>query len=363
MFKVIFTLDYEIHGNGDGDPYQLMVEPTWRLIRLLQKYKAKLTVFADVAQIEKFKSYYEKTGVDKFSYLKIKEQLEYCINNGHDVQLHIHSSFYNSIYNGQRWVQSWGEYNLAALDYNRIENYIRSGKDFLESFLRPIDPNYRCNVFRAANWSMQPSENILKALHKNGFIIDTSVYKWGKQTGNVSYDYTQAHSQLLPYPVSFKNINNLDVNSPIFEIPIYCEPKMISSFFTPIRVFRAIRALLHKHEKRTVQDNAREDIANKNKKSLTRKLKHLFFKRHPRKLDFNQLSAAQQIRVLKRIKQRYKDNNNVTPIVFIGHSKTFIKYNERIVNKVLFYLNQNKGFTLSTFQHIDIEYFRKPNEK
>ena len=25
MLKAIFTLDYEIHGNGEGDPYALMV--------------------------------------------------------------------------------------------------------------------------------------------------------------------------------------------------------------------------------------------------------------------------------------------------------------------------------------------------
>ena len=28
MLKALFTLDYEIHGNGDGCPLALMVEPT-----------------------------------------------------------------------------------------------------------------------------------------------------------------------------------------------------------------------------------------------------------------------------------------------------------------------------------------------
>ncbi len=38
MKKLIFTLDYEIHGNGDGNPYELMVEPTYRLMNLLEEY-------------------------------------------------------------------------------------------------------------------------------------------------------------------------------------------------------------------------------------------------------------------------------------------------------------------------------------
>ena len=52
MQKLIFTLDYEIHGNGDGDPFELMVEPTNRLMDLLDEYGAKLVIFADVAEIQ-----------------------------------------------------------------------------------------------------------------------------------------------------------------------------------------------------------------------------------------------------------------------------------------------------------------------
>ena len=40
--------------------------------------------------------------------------------------------------------------------------------------------------FRAANWSMMPSENILKVLTKLDFKIDSSLYKWGvKREGKI----------------------------------------------------------------------------------------------------------------------------------------------------------------------------------
>ena len=55
MLRIIFTLDYEIHGNGDGSPLALMVEPTNRLFNLFDEYGAKLTIMADVAEILKFK--------------------------------------------------------------------------------------------------------------------------------------------------------------------------------------------------------------------------------------------------------------------------------------------------------------------
>ena len=38
MLKSIFTLDYEIHGNGDGCPYALMVEPTERMLRQFDEH-------------------------------------------------------------------------------------------------------------------------------------------------------------------------------------------------------------------------------------------------------------------------------------------------------------------------------------
>ena len=45
---------------------------TSRMLGLFNKYGAKLTVFADVAEIISFKSYYEKTGKDKFHSKKIE---------------------------------------------------------------------------------------------------------------------------------------------------------------------------------------------------------------------------------------------------------------------------------------------------
>ena len=57
MLQVIFTLDYEIHGNGEGCPRELMVEPTRRMLELFDQFGAKLTIMADIGEILKFKQY------------------------------------------------------------------------------------------------------------------------------------------------------------------------------------------------------------------------------------------------------------------------------------------------------------------
>ncbi|MBP3199302.1 MAG: hypothetical protein J6N21_20215, partial [Butyrivibrio sp.] len=104
-YRLLFTLDYEIHGNGDGQPQSLMVEPTSRLMNLLEKYGQRVTIMADVAEILAFKRYYYETAQDDFHVIDIENQLREAIRRGHDVQLHIHSSWFKAKWNGKKWDQ------------------------------------------------------------------------------------------------------------------------------------------------------------------------------------------------------------------------------------------------------------------
>ena len=340
-YNLIFTLDYEIHGNGDGSPFTLMIEPTYRLLNLLEKYDAKLTILADVAEILCFKQYYERTGTDLFSYKDIVAQLQETIKRGHDVQLHIHSSYFKAKYDGKSWVQYWPEYNMASLKYERIDEMIKLSKSFLEDILKPVKSSYTCSAFRAANWSMMPTPAIYKALVNNGILLDTSVYKGGRQNGNVDYDYTNAFSHLHAYKANASDINVRDENGALMEFPIYTEMRYFWSFITPIRAFRMIRAKFHKH-----QSNSNESI-NSKKSNQT---KSPFFKKSPWKLDFNQASGRQLINALKRIKKQTKSESSTIDIVLIGHSKTFISYNEKTLEKFLYWTNKQNDISFSNFK-------------
>ena len=328
-YNLIFTLDYEIHGNGDGCPYALIIEPTYRLMDVLERYGAKLTILADVAEILCFKRYYEECGDDKFHYLKIEAQLKDAILRGHDVQLHIHSSYFKSHYNGVKWDQYIEEYNMANLPYERINEMVSLSVDYLNNLLQPIAASYKCKIFRAANWSMMPTKNIYKALVNNGITIDTSVYKGGCQGGNVCYDYREAYSNLLSYRASENNINMFDSNGKITEYPIYTEMRYFWHFITPLRLFRMIRAKFHKHKR--VENGASQEIEQNDNRKLRFKS---FFTKSPWKFDFNQASGVQMIGALKRI-MRLSINKKDVDIVLIGHSKTFVSYNEKTLEYFL----------------------------
>lgn len=330
-YNLYFTLDYEIHGNGDGNPIDLMVEPTSRLMDMLEQYNQRLTIMADVAEILCFKRYWKQTGRDDFHVADIEQQLCDAIRRGHDVQLHIHSSYFKSEYKDGHFDQCIEEYNMAALSYERIGEMVGMCVEYLQNLLRPVKADYRVWLFRAANWSMMPTPTLYQVLVEHGITHDTSVYKGGCQGGNVCYDYRSAYDNLLSYKASANNINTYDPNGLITEMPIYTEMRPFWSFISPIRIFRMVRAKFHKH-KHQAQSQSVSAKQNDNRKLSLRS----FFVKSPLKMDFNQVNSRGLIRMMKNIMRRAKQERiDHLDIVLIGHSKTFVPYNEKTLRPFL----------------------------
>lgn len=327
-YNLHFTLDYEIHGNGDGDPIALMVEPTYRLMTLLEKYNQRVTIMADVAEIFAFKRVPE--WADKVS--AIETQLCDAVRRGHEVQLHIHSSYFRCKWDGSHFDQCINEYNMAALPIERIDEMVGECVRYLEQLLRPIKADYKVWLFRAANWSIMPTENLYRVLVKYGITHDTSVYKGGIQGGNVCYDYSLAYDNLLSYPASSLDINQMDSHGQITEIPIYCEMQPFWHFLSFIRIFRMVRARFHRHKHSEQKTAISANADAKDNRSLSLKA---FFRRSPWKLDFNQATGCQLIEATKRVMRRSIIGRDAVDVILIGHSKSFIGHNEKTMEQFL----------------------------
>src|SRR5438876_1212059 len=191
MVRVIFTLDYENNGNGEGSSYDLMVEPTDRLLALFDQYGARLTIMADIGEILKFKEF-------------------------------------------------------AGLKADRMDEMVKLGKDFLESIIRPVRNDYRCNVFRAANWSVSPSRDVVRSLVRNGIRIDTSVFKYGRRDGLVSFDYKEAASEMVPWRADENAIWRQDPTGQLWEVPIYAENRRLGAFLSMNRMYRFAAGRFHR---------------------------------------------------------------------------------------------------------------------
>jgi hypothetical protein len=352
VVNVIFSLDYEIHGNGEGCPRQLMVEPTDRLLRLFDEFGGKLTILADIGEILKFKEYAAEHGTDKFHYQAIAAQLQRAVRGGHDVQLHIHSSYFNARHDGQCWVQDWSEYNFAGLDPSRMTQMIGIGKKFLEELLQPAKPDYRCTVFRAANWSVSPSPNVVRALLEHQIHIDTSIFKYGVRQGLVNFDYHTAPSEMLPWLADTNALWRENPQGRIWEVPIYSEHRRLGAFLSLNRVYRAVLGRFHRVPGSLPQP---ADAASAPRPpSRTQRLARLLG-RHAWKADFNQCTGVQLIRALKRGAARHDPKSGPVPFVLIGHSKLFTAWNERSVRPFLAFVAANGNrFRFGTYDSLGL---------
>jgi hypothetical protein len=372
MYKVLFTSDYEIHGSGMGAPKDLIVDPTTRMLDQLDRYGGKLTIMADAGEILKFKEYAERTGNDRFHWGAIARQMQRAVKTGHDVQLHIHSSYFNATWDEPSgyWKQDYSEYDLASLPYERVREMIRAGKRLLEETCRAAKPDYRCFAFRAANWSMQPSPNIVRALVEEGFRIDTSVWKYGVYDDLVKFDYTAAHSALVPWPIDPEDVCRRDPEGRLFEFPIYTEQQPLWVFLTANRVYRVVAQRLNPLPS-PAPDAVADPMSGKaaagsgsRRRSLADKARGLadaLVGRHPWKADFNQCTGKQLIEGLKRVEARYGHPDAPLPFVLIGHSKTFTSHNERSLRPFLeFVATHPDRFSFGTFADFEAERYRTP---
>ncbi len=60
MISLIFTLDYEIYGNGKGSLRELVIDPTRRLAELFERHGARFVVFVEAVEFPRI----EKTHTD-----------------------------------------------------------------------------------------------------------------------------------------------------------------------------------------------------------------------------------------------------------------------------------------------------------
>jgi hypothetical protein len=226
----------------------------------------------------------------------------------------------------------------SAMPFERLDQIVRIGKQYLEKLLKPVNPAYECVAFRAANWAVSPSRNVVRALVKNGFRIETSVFKYGRRNGPVSFDYSNAHSNLIPWPVDEEDICRRNDAGKLVEVPIYCEQRWIGAFLTPSRIYRARQTRAHSVANDFRPARGEQPVT---KSSILDRLS-MFTRLHPWKADFNQCTGRQLIRALKRAETRHGAKGIDLPFVLIGHSKLFTARNEQSLEPFLSFVAQNQ---------------------
>jgi hypothetical protein len=322
MIECIFTVDYEIYGNGEGSLKELVYEPAEKLMAVFRKWNARCVVFVEAAELELIKSERIDPAIEL-----VERQIREFHGAGFEVGLHLHPQWYNASYRNGSWQLDYGEYNLCRLSPERIDEIIGRSIAYLRKVLKT--PGYNPLSFRAGNWLLQPTGAAAKSLAGHGIKVDSTVFKGGLQHQN-DLDYRRSRKNGYYWAFS-EDVNVPDPQGILLEIPTFTKMAPIWKMFTVKRIGL--------QQKGSVNAQHRQ-------KRLAR-LRDFSRFRQPMKLDFCRLTATEMIRIFdQELKNDRKDPILFRPIVAIGHTKDLIDL--ETVGTFLSYL-RGKAVPVSTF--------------
>jgi len=328
VIEFVFTIDYEIYGNGYGSLKELIFEPARKLKEIFDKWNVKFVVFAEAAELDIIDSH---SADPAFSL--IKRQMQDFYEEGFEIALHIHPQWYNARYKNGTWLLDYSEYNLCLLPKERIIEIIDRSIEFLRRTLGVND--YSPLSFRAGNWLLQPTQAVAQVLAGRGMKIDSSVFKGGLQHKN-KMDYRPALRNGYYWRFS-EDVNFEDSEGVLLEVPIYTEMVPIWRMASSKRV-----GLQHKASS--------SGKGGDSKNSKLSRIKDFLRFRYPLKLDFCRMTLSELIRMVEKvIKEDEKAPNTFRPLVAIGHTKDLVDF--ETVDYFLSYLTK-KQIPISTFKDI-----------
>lgn len=298
MIDVVFTLDYEIYGNGEGSLRELVLHPTGHLAHVFQEFNAPLVVFAEAVELARI----ERAGADPDA-SGVRVQLRELRAAGHEIGLHVHPWWANATFEGGRWRLDWRERTICSLEPSRVNDIISGAIRYLRDSL--CDQSFTPVSFRSGLWAMQPTPVIAGVLARQGVRVDSSLFKGGRIHA-LDLDYRPALTNGGCWRFS-TDVNVPDPKGVLWEIPIYSQ--MVPFW----QMLGSKRVKVHRRTPRVLRT------------PLPRRWADFFRFHYPRKLDFCRMTFTELRDALHGILERRKHRQRECgPIVAIGHSKDFV---------------------------------------
>jgi hypothetical protein len=323
MIKCIFTLDYEIYGNGVGSLRNLVLDPTQRLADVFYEFGAPFVVFAEAVEFRKM----EEAQCDPDT-AGVRAQMRELRAAGHEIALHLHPWWANARYEGGRWHLDWSERNICALQPERIEAIVSEAIRYLRDSLN--DPHFTPLSFRSGLWVMQPTPVIAKVLARHGVEVDSSLFKGGRVRG-LGFDYRPATANGSSWLFS-DDVNMPDPHGTLLEIPI--RTQMVPFW----RMLSGKRLKLHSKTRRASEGSP-----------LPGNWRDFVRLRYPRKLDFCRMTFAEMREAVTEVLEEEQRRKEHSAIVAIGHSKDFV--DPDAIRSLLAFL-QERGVAVTTFSRM-----------
>ncbi|PKF61429.1 hypothetical protein CW745_08815 [Psychromonas sp. psych-6C06] len=179
----LLSLDYELFfGKKPGSVQHCMITPTQKLISVLDKFNAKVSLFVDVGFLVKLREYGQQYPELIEQYKQIQTQLLTLSEQGHDIQLHIHPHWYDSTYDHEGWKITTERYRLHDFSEREVNDIVKSYKEELQHFTV-----HDIFAYRAGGWCIQPFDRLQSALENHNIWLDSTVFSGGHSDDPTRY--------------------------------------------------------------------------------------------------------------------------------------------------------------------------------
>ncbi|MBL7196609.1 MAG: hypothetical protein ISS47_00770 [Candidatus Omnitrophica bacterium] len=365
MINIILTVDYEIFGDGTGDVKDDLCRPMEELRVLSNQFGIKLTVFFDICEYWAFKKAEEQNLLNHLGYSPVRlieNQVKQLVNDGHDIQLHVHPQWLGAYYEEKRWHLNFEKFRVADLPYEELKNLLSRAKHDLEALIKPFNPHYECIAFRAGSFSVQPSKELIKALQETDFLFDSSVAKgFTRFDKPFMVDFREAFSEFKPWWVEDDILKSVaPEKAKIMEIPIYC--KIMKRFlrFLKVKIERNI-GVRKDTQRMYPKDYSLGSVLSWREKISIKYLKYLLGDMAVM-WDFCELSGSELIALLKdALRKKNKEDIEYLPLIMIGHPKLLdnCRNLEKLFQYVCDYSINNGHVRFGTFYDIKEQVIEK----
>jgi hypothetical protein len=187
--RFLITLDYELFfGHQVGTVEHCMLRPLEALKALVDRYGVKLTLFVDAGYLVRLQHQAADVPSLREDYQQIRDQLLNLVEQGHDVQLHIHPHWEDSVFRNGGWQIDVRRYRLHDFDQAELSRIVGDYKQALTEIVGD-----RVFAYRAGGWCLQPFGPIGEALAQHGIWLESTVYYKGHSADNVrGFDFRHA---------------------------------------------------------------------------------------------------------------------------------------------------------------------------
>lgn len=300
MLNIILTIDYEIFGNGRGDPKRHILKPAQKLINIAEEFSVPLTIMFEVFEYIAYEKYDEEI-INKIGYSPaklIKKQIREAYQKGNDIQLHIHPQFIDMCYRKGKFLLKKPDLSILDFDEKEVYEILQKSKEKLLSILN--DTKYKCTVLRLSNmpWIEAPN-NALYPMKKMGLKIH-SLYSYNPKNN-----------------LGLWKINNSD----IYEIPIYNLEVNYLELISLRRLLTLLYIWLNNPSLFLKWPSQYQKLPINKRKKINLKW------------DLSKLSHKEMINFLKVAIDNFDIINNEIPLVMIGHTKDF--FNQKNLREFL----------------------------